>query len=628
MADTVLLKEKLGDQYDKISALDNPALNDFILKYVLHCTPSKVFVCDGSKKDLQYVRDKAIEDGEERKLSTLGHTLHFDSAKDQARAKGDTAVLVPKGVELSESIRTLGQKEATEEVHAIMKGIMAGREMFVIFGCLGPNNSVFSVPAVQLSDSSYVAHNEIMLFRQGYGEFKRLKDKNRFFKFVHSQGELENGVTKNLDKRRIYMDVDPNVETVYSVNNQYGGNSLGFKKHAMRLAIARAHSDGNWLCEHMFIMGVHGPEGRVTYFAGAYPSACGKTSTAMVKGETIVGDDIAYLRVIDGEVRAANVEKGMFGIIGGVNDKGDPEIFKALTSPGEVIFSNVLMDSSGNARWGGDGRPAPEGGLNYDGEWSPSKKDAEGKPAPISHPNARYTIEISTLRNKDPMADDSGGVPLGGVIYGGRDSDTSVPIQQAFDWTHGITTIAASLESETTFATIGKTGQRVFNPMSNIDFLSIPLADYIKDDLKIVESASKEPLIFSVNYFIREDGDASKNFLTSIDDKRVWLKWMELRVHGEVGALKAPTGFIPKYDDLKKLFKQVLGKDYPKEDYSQQFKIRVGENLAKIDRIEAVYRKVPGMPETFFTSLSEQRERLQESGEKHGEYVMPEKLGE
>ena len=59
----------------------------------------------------------------------------------------------------------------------------------------------------------------------------------------------------------------------------------------------------------------------------------------------------------------------------------------------------------------------------------------------------------------------------------------------------------------------------------------------------------------------------------------------QLRAHGEVGALKGPTGWIPKYDDLKPLFQQVLGKDYSHDDYVAQFTIRIPECLAKLDRM-------------------------------------------
>src|SRR3989339_1876948 len=136
-------------------------------------------------------------------------------------------------------------------------------------------------------------------------------EKNDFFGFIHSAGRLdEHGCSVNLDKRRIYMDTQNNI--VYSMNDQYAGNSVGLKKHAMRLAINKSGKEG-WLCEHMFVMAaVDAEKDRKTYFTGAYPSACGKTSTAMVPGEQIVGDDIAYFRVIDNEVRAVNVEQGIF----------------------------------------------------------------------------------------------------------------------------------------------------------------------------------------------------------------------------------------------------------------------------------------------------------------------------
>jgi len=73
---------------------------------------------------------------------------------------------------------------------------------------------------------------------------------------------------------------------------------------------------------------------------------------------------------------------------------------------------------------------------------------------------------------------------VSGIIYGGRDSDTWVPLCEAFDWAHGIVCKGASIESETTAATLGKVGVREFNPMSNLDFLSIPIGKYIEINLE------------------------------------------------------------------------------------------------------------------------------------------------
>ena len=221
---------------------------------------------------------------------------------------------------------------------------------------------MFSLRALQITDSAYVTHSETILYRPGYEEFKKLNGSEDFFYFLHSAGRLENNVSVDIDKRRIYIDLEEN--TVYTVNNQYAGNSVGLKKLAFRLAIQKAHNDG-WLAEHMFIMGVHGKPGRTTYFTGAFPSACGKTSTAMIPGQTIIGDDIAYLRTINDEIRAVNVEQGIFGIIQDVNPKDDALIYKALTTPRRLFF-NVLI-SDGVPYWLGMGMDPPDEGINYTG---------------------------------------------------------------------------------------------------------------------------------------------------------------------------------------------------------------------------------------------------------------------
>jgi phosphoenolpyruvate carboxykinase (GTP) len=592
------------DDLKKIRDLNNPHAEKVIEEYINLCKPDSVRIITDSPDDIAMIRRLAVEKGEEQSLSMDGHTVHFDGINDQGRDKKNTRILISPDMKLSDVIDTMDREAGTKEVLSVMDGIMKGKEAFVRFFCLGPLNSRFSISALQITDSTYVCHSEDLLYRTGYEQFQKLNGSDDFFYFIHSAGELdENNNTKNLDKRRIYIDVLG--KRVFTVNNQYAGNSVGLKKLALRLAIFKANNE-DWLTEHMFVMGVK-PEGknRTTYFAGAFPSACGKTSTAMVPGQLIVGDDIAYIkRAEDGRAYTVNIEHGIFGIIEDVNPVDDPVIYKTLTTPRELIFSNVLIKDK-KPYWLGMGQDIPAEGLNFSGQWHKGKKDAAGKDILPAHKNARYTVRISELENADPRLNDPDGVPVEAVIYGGRDSDVSVPVYQSFDWTHGVF-IGATIESETTAATLGTAGVRELNPMANLDFLVVPLGKYIQNHLKFGRSLSVEPLVFATNYFLKENG----KFLNEKVDKKVWLLWMEGRVHGEYSAIETPIGFVPEYDDVKNLFKQVFNRDYTKADYDKQFGIKIDSFLEKLNRMDAVYSKEDNMPPEFYQTFNKIKERL------------------
>jgi phosphoenolpyruvate carboxykinase (GTP) len=424
-------------------------------------------------------------------------------------------------------------------------------------------------------------------------------------------------VSADVDKRRIYIDYTKDI--VYSVNTQYAGNTVGLKKLALRLSIRKADREG-WLAEHMFLMGVHGKDGRKTYFSGAFPSACGKTSTAMLPGEKIVGDDIAFFREVNGRCMAVNAESGIFGIIQNVNADDDPLIWEVLHNPCEVIFSNVLV-AEHEPYWLGMGIDPPEKGENFSGPWQKGKKDKDGKEIPCAHKNARYAVDLKDLSNCDSKLNNPQGVQLAGILYGGRDAKAYVPVQQSLNWEHGIIAYGASLETETTFATIGKEGVPEINLMSIQDFVAIPLGKYVSNNLEFGKKLSEQPLIFGVNYFLR---DKQGKFVNGIRDKHVWVKWMELRTHGEAGAHITPTGLIPEYEVLVALFKQVLNKDYTKEDYEAQFTLRVPENIAKINRVIEFHRtEVDESPKEVFQVLAAQKERLEKARSEHGDYISP-----
>ncbi|MEM0448186.1 MAG: phosphoenolpyruvate carboxykinase (GTP) [Thermoplasmata archaeon] len=602
-------------EIEKIKAIENKKLYEFIDFYIKLLNPSSIFVVSSDKKDEEYIKNRAIEIGEEGKLSKEKQTYHFDNYYDQARDKENTRVLLPKEEDLP-FINVMERKKGIEEIHSLMKNQMIGKTMYIGFFSLGPLNSKFSELAVQITDSAYVMHSELILYRNAYEKFKN-EPNLEFLKFVHSQGELDERKTSiNLKNRRIYFDLEG--MTGFAVNTQYAGNTVGLKKPGFRITIYKAFKEG-WLSEHMFLMGVNGPNGRVTYFTGAFPSMCGKTSTCTLPGERLVGDDLVFIKPINGVARAINIENGVFGIIDGINKKDDPIIWDVLHSDSEIIFSNVLV-SEGKPYWTGMGEQIPDKGINHSGEWWMGKRDSEGKEIPPSHKNARFTVRLSAFSNLDRKALESEeGVEVGGIIFGGRDSDTCPPICEAYDWLHGVLK-GAVIESETTAATLGKEGIRSFNPMSIIEFLSIDLGKYLQNYIEFGKKLRQKPKIFSVNYFLR---DKNGKFLNEKTDKAIWLKWMELRVHNEVDAIKTPVGYIPKYEDLRNLFYKVQGKEYRIEDYEKQFTIRVPEILAKNERIMKIYENIKTTPKELFDEMKKEKEKLLEIREKYGDYVSP-----
>ena len=157
---------------------------------------------------------------------------------------------------------------------------------------------------------------------------KQLGAGGEFTKCLHSKADLD-------IKRRLILHF-PEDNTIWSVGSGYGGNVLlGKKCLALRIASYLGKREG-WLAEHMLIMGVENPEGRVEYVAAAFPSACGKTNLAMmippeglkVKGYRIwtVGDDIAWMRIdTDGRLWAINPETGFFGVAPGHQLQDQPQ---------------------------------------------------------------------------------------------------------------------------------------------------------------------------------------------------------------------------------------------------------------------------------------------------------------
>jgi len=615
---------------DKLKRIQNSDVLQKIANAIVLCDPDSVFVDTGSQADRQFIRELSLEKGEESRLPMEGHTIHFDLKEEQGRIIDRTYYLYNEGEEVNSLALKKNRAEALEDIRDKMVGIMRGKIMMVGFYLRGPAGAPASNPALEISSSTYVLHSADILYRNVYTRFNQEVEKlGHFYANIHSEGLNR---PEDLPNARVYM--DRSHLTTYSFNCTYAGNTLLMKKGNHRFSVDRAVyvQKGVQVAEHMFITGIEGAGGRITWMSGAAPSGCGKTTTAMA-GDHFIGDDLAQLWIAeDGSVRALNPEIGIFGIVEDVNWEGDPMLMECLRHPGtEVIWSNVLIDENGLPQWTGNGQnPSPARGVNFQGPWEEGMVDKNGKPVPMSHPNSRCTLANSALGNYSEMSEAGEGVEIRIVTYSGRDSDTMPPVWVAKSPDQGVV-IGACIVSAATATEVGATGVRR-QPWANAPFIPGSLGEYMNAQFKFYGSAKiasdKQPIMAGLNYFLTDAarGGSSKKLLGEKKDVKAWMAWLERRAHHEVDAIETPIGFIPKYEDLKKLFKERIAKQYPKQLYVKHFSLYIDHIIGRIDMQVDAYGKEKNIPDRLFDILKEQRQELAALKEKYGPIVSPEQL--
>jgi phosphoenolpyruvate carboxykinase (GTP) len=621
-----------ADTRRKLAAVRNPEALLKLANAVAMCRPERVFVIAPSEADAQAVREFSLANGEEQTLAMPGHTIHFDLPEDQGRMVDQTFYIVNEGEETSVLAKKMLRAEALDYVRTHMTGIMAGTTLFAGFYSRGPIGAQASIPGIMISSSAYVLHSANILYRNVLERFDAEAARaGVFFTNVHSQGPNR---SEDIPKARIFM--DRSWFTTFSMFCTYAGNTLMLKKgnHRFAVDLCTYYRRERELSEHMFITGMTGPGGRKTFFAGAAPSGCGKTTTAMV-GSDFIGDDLAQIWIApDGTFRAVNPECGIFGIVEDLNREGDPFLYRCLREQGtEVIWSNVLVDEHDVPHWTGSGEPVPERGRNFQGAWWRGKTDAKGRPVPISNPNARITLTNRAIANYNPaLGEDPAGVPVRIITYSGRDSDTMPPVWVAKNPDHGVV-IGASILSAATATEVGAKGVNR-QPWANSPFIPCPLGDYM--EAQFVFFASKRfsdggrPIIAGLNYFLTHGarGGEGAKLLGEKRDVKVWLSWLERYAHGDLAGIATPIGFIPRYEDLAALFRDLIGKEYPRDLYDRQFSFYIENILARIALQEEAYRREKKVPGRIFEVYAEQRQGLENLRAKHGPVVSPAELAQ
>ena len=588
------------------AGLTNKAVRDYVHHWAEILGPERVEVV--SAADDARLIEESLAAGE---IQPAGEGRYYSRSyyKDTARSEERTIVATNEPSDAGVYNNWRPASEMKPLLVERMRGQYAGKTMYVIPYLMAPPGSPLEKYAagVELTDNRTVVLHMIRMARVGIDLINDLADPDTFVRAVHVTGDLEKLGQGTSDDQRAFVTV-ADERTILHFGSSYGGNALlGKIAHGLRQAAYDGWASREFLSEQFMLIGIADKQtGKTWHICGGFPSASGKTNLAMMLAPdalgdryhvSFYGDDIAWLWVdpADGRLYGMNPEFGVFGVAKDTNESTNPTALQSVAEGTQVLFTNVAWnEQTYEVWWEGKTKNPPsdvQGWLDWKGERISDRSERDD--SPWAHPNSRFTTTLANVPNIAPDFDDPAGVPIDGIIFGGRTSDREPLIRAITDLAEGVYD-GLTLGAEATFAAEGVDGQLRYDPMSMRPFMSYAEGDYAAHWLRIVGAATEQPIFAHVNWFQKHPEDGHFLWPGYRDNLRPLLWLMQLK-EGEVSGRQTPVGILPTEAEL-----QLEGCGVKPDDLATLLDIDVPRWRQEMGFREDHLKQFDGLPEAIW----------------------------